>query len=182
MERGPDEKIASDLKGVFSKLPGGSLGSNPHLATRVLAARRERLAGSVPRFWKFLALATSALSLALVAGFLYTSLRGPRFEAFVGRPFVVKMEVSDLSELKIARAEIHLPEGVYFDVGQPELRERRSLTLAWSNGASKEFVPIVLGASEEGTRKVTVLFFDEAGALVGEKSVEIRLKKGAGHV
>ena len=174
-----DKKIQEDLAGVFRRLDEVSLKPDPYLTTRVMARRRERSdRASVPGFWKWLGIGGTALSASLAVMFALILLRAPRYEAFVDRPFVVKLEVIDLEATAIARAEIRLPDGVYFDIEQfPELRQRRNLTLAWHNRDQKEFVPFVLNSTEEGTKTITVDFYDDNGRLVGTKRVDVRLKR-----
>lgn len=160
-----------------------TLSPGPHFETRVLAAWRERRAAKrVPRFWKSLALGTSALSFATIAFLVFSLVGHAKYEAFVGRPFVVKMEVSDLKLAGVAKARIRLPDGVHFDLEDfPQLRDQRELTLAWTNRDAKEFVPLVLSASEEGTKRITVVFLDDAGRTVGEKAIDVRLRRGTGN-
>ena len=175
-----DKQIENDVKGVFDQLSQVPLRANPYLATRVMTELQARNRNRGLRFWKTLAVGSSAVSAALVVAFVMLSLRGPAFEAFVDRPFVVKMEVTDLRNHPIAKAEIQLPDGVYFDLDQfPELRNERSLTLRWRNQGTSEFIPFVLTSNVEGVKRVTVKFYDEQDNYVGEKSVDIKLRKGA---
>lgn len=174
-----DEKMQREVSAVFEKLKGVELEASPYLETRVLAQWRERGQGMKRfLFWRNAAVASGFLCVAMAFAFLFQMKRGSDFTAFVDRPFVVRVSVSDLKEAKIARAEIVLPEGVFFDIEDyPELRAQRTLSLKWSPDSRKELVPFVLNSTQGGARTVTVRFYDEQNILVGEKRITVQLQE-----
>lgn len=180
---GDDEnKWRADVTGVFARVRQLPLEPDPHLATRVVARWNERRrAARVAPAWRWIGIGASTLATVLAAVLAVGQLRTPTFDAFVGRPFVVKLEVKDLGDASIAKARIRLPAGVYFDVdGFPELRDQRELTLAWQRRDEKEFIPFVLTAVDEGTKTIEVDFYDANDVLVGTKRVAVRMKKVSG--
>lgn len=174
-----NEKQRADVQGVFARVRSLPLEPDPYLATRVMArwSERQRSARVSPA-WRWVGIGASSFATALAALLVVWQLRTPTFDAFVGRPFVVKLEVKDLGDVAIAKARIRLPAGVYFDVEEfPELRAQRELTLAWQRRDTNEFIPFVLTAADEGTKIIEVDFYDSDDVLVGTKRVAVRMKK-----
>ncbi len=130
---------------------------------------------TAPRLWKWLGVATAILSIVMML-VLFLVWHAPQYDAYVGKPFVVKFEIADLRKSAITRAAIHLPDGVYFDTEQyPELKSQKSLTLAWSNRDQNQFVPFVVNSTVKGLKTIVVDFYDDANRLVGSKHLNVNL-------
>lgn len=164
-------------KQIFAGLRQTDLGKAPlGLKTRVLAELRERRATRKARFWKWAAILSPVTS-AAVAAVVWLGLQQQpsAFEAAVNRNILVKIEVADLRSEQIAFAEIELPDGVRFESSTyPELREKRSLVLAWSGSLEQASLPLVVRASDTGLKSVKVRFLNKERQTVEEKTVKIR--------
>lgn len=171
------KKEAEEVQKILNRLQSVSFQADPHLEMRVLARLGERRKKKLLFYWwRNLAIGGFTCSAAMVALLLIVLFRTTEYEAFVYQPFVVRIEVSDLKKVVIARAQIELPEGVYFDIDEyPELRNQRLLTVYWKNQGENHLFPMVLKATEEGTKAVLIRFFDEHNAVVAEKVVSIKL-------
>jgi hypothetical protein len=175
-----DNKVPPELKQVFDGLRALPIEADPYLDTRVLAQLRERKrSGHSLAWWRRLAIGSSAVSAVALALLVVWFVRGTTYEAFVDQPFVVRIELKDLNQDKIAKARIELPEGVYFDIEQyPELKDQKTLTLHWTKRDSEVF-PFVLSATEAGVKTVKVKFFNDRDDVVAERIFNLKLKGGA---
>ncbi len=168
----------AEIKTVFNGLRQLPHEAEPYLETRVLAQLRERRKhGNSLVWWKRLAIGTSAFSALAVALLVVWFVRGTTYEAFVDQPFVVRIELKDLNQEKIAKARIELPPGVRFDIEQyPELKDAKTLTLHWTKQDSTGVFPFVLSATEAGLKTVKVKFFNAKDDVVAERVFNLRLK------
>lgn len=169
----------ADLDRLFGRVKDLAVEAPPFLATRVLARVRERRESSRKlRFWRYISLGLAG-SFALVAVALLRPLaKEERFEAQVGKPHVVMVKVQDLQSYAVAKAEIELPDGVFFHSESfPAIREKRSLQLAWNQSAKRPFLPFVLEANTAGEKVVRMRFRDQAGKVLLERQVHIVFRK-----
>jgi hypothetical protein len=174
-------QVPAELKQVFEGLRQLPHEADPYLETRVLAQLRERRKqGSSLIWWKRLAIGTSSFSALAVALLVVWFVRGTTYEAFVDQPFVVRIELKDLNQDKIAKARIELPAGVHFDIEQyPELKDQKTLTLHWTKQDASSVFPFVLSATEAGVKTVKVKFFNDRDDVVAERVFNLKLKGSA---
>jgi hypothetical protein len=170
-----DLEIETQLKKLFARARELPVPQDPFLKTRVLGGYRSK-AGKIEKSfaWKWLALASSALSLSLVA-WIYISSQSQIYKAAMNEAVVVRVEVQDLQKMQIARADIELPEGVHFySQAHPELSAERSLSVAWNGAANQTKFPFVIKSEASGKKMVHVSFFDSHNKLVATRDLEIR--------
>jgi hypothetical protein len=170
--------MKNDLKNTFDAIRSIPLEVDPFLETRVLAELRGRKSGRHSLLiWKRFAFGSSALTFSILLLSAVWLFHDKTYEAFVNKPFVVRIELKNLDQTQIAKAEIELPDNVYFDVAQyPELKEQRTLSLHWTKRDSTEAFPFVLSATESGMKTVKVRFLSENNEVVATRVFNIRLK------
>jgi len=177
-----DNQIQEDVKQVFEEIQKLPLEPRPYLETRVLSELHKKtlpIPVSLPslHFWKRLAITSSVLTVVALIVVSTRFFPQATYEAFVGQPFVVRIELKNLNQTQIAKARIQLPEGVFFDLEDyPELKNTRTLTLRWSHLRNEEIFPFVLSARETGLKTVRVDFLDENSGIIAERIFHIQLK------
>lgn len=182
-----NDKLSPEMQKVFEGLRQLPLEADPYLESRVLAQLRERRGqGKQLLRWKRLAIGASAFSVLAVALLVFRLTGETTYEAFVDRPFVVRIELKSLNQDKIAKAKIELPPGVHFDLEDyPDLKDQSELTLHWTRQEGAGVFPFVLSATEPGSKTVRVKFFDEHDGLVAERVFQLKLRppepKSGGH-
>jgi len=146
------------------------------MKTRILAELRERQGKRKLNFWKALAFASPALSLALVAGFWYAGLQNSaNYSAHVGDHVLVRVEVEQLKDQGVRFAEIELPAGVsFYSERYPELKERRTVVLAWNDQMDVSHLPVVIQSQAAGAKQIKIRFQDSEHHTVKERQVTIR--------
>jgi hypothetical protein len=155
---------------------------SPYLKTRILAELRSRNQERTVRIWKFLALGSGAFSALIVASlFMISKSNEGTYVAQVDERVLIRVEVQKFEGQKDVRfAEVDLPAGVHFySEKYPELKEQRSVTLAWNNDMNLTRLPVVIQASESGSKKIRIRFLGSEHELVKEQQVTIKFAKGA---
>jgi hypothetical protein len=173
------ERIATLLRKARDEAPEPS----PFLKTRVLARLRattlEQEQKTRLRFWKSIALLGPALSAAAV--FVFLAFPRAEFHAQVNSPVAVRVQIDQAPRGEmIAFAEIELPAGVHFYSSRfAELRDQRTLFVAWDSKAERRHLPIAVQSDSTGTKKIRVKLLDSGRHLVEVREITIRFEKGA---
>jgi hypothetical protein len=166
--------LEGEAKGLFNKARAISLEAPPYMQTRILAELRERQSRSWKlSLWRRLAVSCAAFGMGLliwVSAFQSSGI----FEAVALKPHVVRVEIKDLESELLAGAEISLPEGVsFYSEAFPELKEKRTLELAWEKG-QKPFIPFVIQGDQTGIKEIKVKFLDSNRSVIAEKILKVR--------
>ena len=163
---------SNDLNQLFERARQAPLEPPPYMATRVVAALRAQRGGRGLWFWK--ALSFSSLAVTLVLSWVVFQSPGAQFEAQIHNPYVVRVELNELSEKQHIEAEIVLPDGVeFYSKNHPQLAEQRSLRLVWNQETGKPFLPFVIKGAENGKKQILVKFFDENNKLISSRQIGI---------
>jgi hypothetical protein len=174
MSHGSDSQhVQQIVEKAFNEARQMDLQPSPYMRTRILAELRERKSLYLTvALWKRLAGGSIALVLGLL---IWTSTKkATGFEAVVNQPYAVRVEMAELQTELIAGAEISLPDGVYFySEAYPELKEKRSLDLAWNGSLSQSVLPFVINGSEKGKKDVKIKFFDNQRKVIAERTLNI---------
>lgn len=171
--------MENQVRDILKQAKDLKTGPSPFLATRVLAELKERRLNRRLRFWKIFGVVSPAMSLALLL-LVWAQLDSQvtMYDAKVGSPYVVRIEMAELDPRKIAQAEIILPEGVhFFSEKYPEIREKRQLSLQWNGQFEQAHFPFVITGKRDGTKKVKVRFYGEDRKLIMEKDLNIRFRQ-----
>jgi hypothetical protein len=148
---------------------------SPYLKTRVLAQLRERRQAGRLKIWKTLAFLSPVASMLVVAGFWFAGLQGAAYSAHVGDRVLVRVEVEQLQNQGVRFAEVELPAGVYFySERYPELKEKRSVVLAWNDQMDVSNLPVVIQGQATGSKQIKIRFQDSEHRTVKERQVTIR--------
>lgn len=178
MNSSPQNDRDSDLAALFAHAKSIEVSPSPFLATRVLAELRSRRTQARKLFvWRFSAI-SSSLALAIFSAYLFiTPNRPPEFAARIGKPHVVRVSLAELNSQKSLRAQVILPDGLYFfSEGFPEIRKQREFTFTWKQGennATRTSLPFVVQSEAQGTKQVKVRFYDDSNALIAERAISI---------
>ncbi len=175
-----DSKTEQYVKRVLQEARRAAPEPSPYLKTRILAEYRSRRQEQRIRWWKFLTLGSAAASAMVVAGlFLITQPKGA-YVAQVDEKVLIRVEVEKLQGTGVKFAEVDLPDGVHFySEKYPELKDLRSVTLAWNENMDMSRLPVVIQASEAGAKKIRIRFLNNDHALLKEQQVMIKFAKGA---
>ncbi len=167
-----DQKIQALFKAANAEIGGPT----PYLKTRVLAHMREKNSRVSIWSWKGFAVLSTVTSLML-AVILFQKGGSSDFIAATGKPVLVKVELEQVQNSQIAYAEIVLPEGVNFYSAQfPELKDQRSLSLAWNESVQNAKLPFVIQSNLAGIQKIKVLMKDGNNNVLREKTIVISFK------
>lgn len=154
---------------------------SPYMRTRILAELRDRKSRKqAVSLWKRVAAGCFTMA---VGALIWTSMFTGKasFEAVVNQPYVVRVEMTELKTELIAGAEISLPDGVYFySESYPELKEKRSLDLAWNGSLERPVLPFVIHGEHKGRKEVKVKFFDRERNIVAERALRIEFLEKSG--
>lgn len=173
-----DQNAEKRVKQIFEDAEKISLSPTPYLKTRILAEVRSSELEANGKSWKRWAIVSPvAVAVILLITFLLWT---PAFKVSINQHVLVKVEVKQIKDLKVAYAEIELPEGVaFYSDRYPEMNSQRILTLGWSPSPAKSHLPFIIQSSTPGTKTIRVKFFDESRTLVIEKSLKISFKSSA---
>lgn len=171
-----DDPNEAMIKELFKRADYEELKASPYLATRVLAEIDSRSKARHLRFWKAFGLA-NALAVAVLVLMVAFKPSQATFKAASGEDMLVQVELTSLKKLKIARAEIVLPDGVEFYSNEfPELSSERSLEVAFEENFTAENLPFVIKSNSNGTREIKIHFYGSSGEIVAEKSLKIEFR------
>ncbi|MCB0384520.1 MAG: hypothetical protein KDD43_03935 [Bdellovibrionales bacterium] len=161
-----------DLHQLFERARQAPLDPPPYMGTRVVAALRSR--GQKKRLWFWQALSFTSLGATLCLAWILFQAPGAQFEAQVDNPYVVRVELNELSEQQYVEAEIVLPQGVeFYSKNHPELSAQRTLRLVWNQETGKPFLPFVIKGAEDGKKQILVKFFDESNRMISSRQIAI---------
>jgi len=176
MGHGQDKQLESAKRivdGAFSQARQMDLQPSPYMKTRILAELRERNSRkSAATLWK--RVAAGCFTFGLGALIWISTMKSTAFEAVVNQPYVVRVEMAELQTELIAGAEIALPDGVtFFSENYPELKEKRTLELAWNGQLKTPVLPFVINGGHKGVKEVKVRFFGSDKKVIAEKILKI---------
>lgn len=166
-----------DLHALFERARRAPLDPPPYMGTRVVAALRSQ--SSKPKVWFWQALSFSSLGLTLCLAWLLVRAPGTQFEAQVDNPYVVRVELNELTEQQYVEAEIVLPEGVeFYSKSHPELAQQRTIRLVWNQETGKPFLPFVIKGGKDGSKQILVKFFDHENRMISSRQIGIKFLAG----
>jgi hypothetical protein len=160
------------VRQLFRQAEQIALEPSPFLKTRILAHVREARAEKSGLRWKVWALASSAVSLLLLAVVLWPVQSS--LIADVNQKVAVRIEVAALENNVVAYAKVELPEGVSFvSTNYPELQSAREVSLAWMPEFERHGLPFVIQASSAGKKTIRILLLDRTDTVRKTKEVTI---------
>lgn len=167
----------NEIRAIFSEAAHIEDLSSPYLATRVLAqvASKNRESKRL-LFWKVLSGFSLSVSLGLA---LFISQRpASNGIANVAQAYVIHVDFNQDDSLRVAQAEVELPEGVHFSSNRPEVRALRSMKIPFKvNAEGKYKLPFVVASDLTGTQVLKVRLFDLENNLVKSKEMKIKFAK-----
>ena len=177
-----DTQTEQSVKRILAEARRAAPEPSPYLKTRVLAELRSRNQERKLRVWKFLALGSGAFSALIVASLFLVSksAKDGSYVAQVNERVLIRVEVEKLQGQGVKFAEVELPKGVqFYSERYPELKDLRSVTLAWNESMDLSRLPVVIQATEAGSKKIRIRFLGSDHALLKEQQVTIKFAKGA---
>jgi hypothetical protein len=177
-----DEQAQTELnvKRILSAARELSPEPSPYLRTRVLATLRERAQQQSLWKWKAIAFLSPALSLVLAAAFFWVGTQRSTSELYsarVNERVLVRVEIERLQTEGVRFAEVELPAGVsFYSERYPDLKDKRTLTVALSPDMDISHLPVVIQSGSEGSKKIKIRFLNEGQATVREREITIRFK------
>jgi hypothetical protein len=179
----PDTQTQINVKRILAEARRAAPEPPPYLKTRVLAELRSRQQDSRLRVWKFFAIASGAFSVLIVSSLALMSSRTSQDGSYVAQVndhVLIRVEVEKLQGQGVKFAEVELPPGVtFYSERYPELKDLRSVTLAWNEKMDVSRLPVVIQSSETGSKKIRIRFLGSDHSLVKEQQVTIKFAKGA---
>lgn len=170
------------LEGMLEAARSTHVTTSPFFAARTLAEYRARQKDTFTlRVWKAVALTSLSLCFAFVVSLTMRHETSTPYLAAVAKPYVVKIQMAEFQEYNIVEAEIELPEGVsFYSKSYPELKEKRSLRIAWDAQTEQSVLPFVIQGAASGQKLVKVRFFDSNNQAVSERELNIRFQESRG--
>jgi hypothetical protein len=177
-----DELTEQNVKRVLGQARRAAPEPSPYLKTRILAELRSRGQDRRLRIWKFVALGSGAFSALIVASLFLVSKHSTEgsYVAQVNERVLIRVEVERFQGQGVKFAEVELPAGVnFYSEKYPELKDLRSVTLAWNENMNVSRLPVVIQATETGSKKIRIRFLGGEHELLKEQQVTIKFAKGA---
>ena len=133
------------------------------------------------KFWPSfsVALATLLISFIFFKNFNKTSEIVNYYQ--IGQAYIIRVDIRPLPKNEIAYAEIALNDDNIEFTSQKytELKLQKKLVVNWDSMLEKQYLPIVVKGTKEGSSKVIVNYYDSDHNLVTSQEVSLYFKGGA---
>lgn len=181
-EQKPHQNEAK-MQNLFAAVNKLEMSPSPYLKTRVLAHVNE--AQNVKKtllFWKFLS-AGSMAALVLVGVYVFNFIQTSQKQPDANQSYVIHVNFDQDDLTKVAKAEVVLPDDVYFKSSKGKIYQQRNLKLPIQvKNAGRGKLPFVVASAVAGEKNIQIRLLDENDQLIREQSIKFNFAKSGQQV